>query len=129
MLVRPTCQSRTPAETGRLVCVLAVPVPPTCRPPAAPTPPPPLQAKAKIMVVKDVEREDIEFISKTLHCLPIAHVDHMRAEKLGQAALVEETDVRRPAALCSLLRAALCAACCAFVCCLLCFWRWRRRQT
>ncbi|KAL4440992.1 hypothetical protein ABPG77_010423 [Micractinium sp. CCAP 211/92] len=50
-------------------------------------------AKAKIMVVKDVEREDIEFISKTLHCLPIAHVDHMRPEKLGHAALVEEADL------------------------------------
>ena len=45
------------------------------------------------MVVKDVEREDIEFISKTLHCLPIAHVDHMRPDKLGTAALVEEADV------------------------------------
>jgi len=54
---------------------------------------PPSQAKAKILVVKDVEREDIEFISKTLHCLPIAHVDHMRPEKLGRAALVEEVDV------------------------------------
>ena len=52
-----------------------------------------MQAKAKIMVVKDVEREDIEFISKTLHCLPIAHVDHMRPEKLGRAAMVEEVDV------------------------------------
>lgn len=30
---------------------------------------------------------------QTLHCLPIAHVDHMRPEKLGHAALVEETDV------------------------------------
>jgi T-complex protein 1 subunit delta len=52
-----------------------------------------VQAKAKIMVIKDVEREDIEFISKTLHCLPIAHVDHMRPEKLGRADLVEEMDV------------------------------------
>ena len=51
------------------------------------------QAKAKIMVVRDVEREDIEFISQTLHCLPISHVDHMRPEKLGSAALVEEVDV------------------------------------
>ncbi|GAB4820845.1 hypothetical protein N2152v2_007891 [Parachlorella kessleri] len=49
-------------------------------------------AKAKIMVVRDVEREDIEFISKTLHCLPIAHVDHMRPEKLGRADLVEEME-------------------------------------
>ena len=59
------------------------------------SPPPrlPRQAKAKIMVIKDVEREDIEFISKTLHCLPIAHVDHMRPEKLGHADLVEEMDV------------------------------------
>ena len=52
-------------------------------------------AKAKIMVVQNVEREDIEFISKTLHCLPIAHVDHMRPEKLGRAALVEEAEVGR----------------------------------
>lgn len=47
-------------------------------------------AKAKIMVVKDVERDDIEFISKTLNCLPIANVEHFRAEKLGHADLVEE---------------------------------------
>jgi hypothetical protein len=46
------------------------------------------------MVVRDVEREDIEFISKTLGCLPIANVDHMRPEKLGHAALVEEVSVR-----------------------------------
>ena len=103
------------------------------------------QAKAKIMVVRDIEREDIEFLSKvglpppfhrrthaqsntsqpsslllcaiplrvgalegrdtnstphthhpltqTLHCLPISHVDHMRPDKLGHAALVEELDV------------------------------------
>eukprot|EP00899_Mesostigma_viride_P008682 jgi/Mesvir1/17815/Mv12911-RA.1 len=50
-------------------------------------------AKAKIMVVKDIERSDIEFISKTLHCLPIANVDHMKPEKLGTAALVEELDL------------------------------------
>ena len=46
------------------------------------------------MVVRDVEREDIEFISKTLGCLPIAHVDHMRPDKLGCADLVEEIEVR-----------------------------------
>lgn len=50
-------------------------------------------AKAKIMVVRDIEREDIEFISKTLGCLPIAHIDHMRPEKLGSAELVEEVEV------------------------------------
>ena len=52
-------------------------------------------AKAKIMVVQNVEREDIEFISKTLGCLPISHVDHMRPEKLGAAALVEEAEIGR----------------------------------
>jgi T-complex protein 1 subunit delta len=52
-----------------------------------------LQAKAKIMVVRDIEREDIEFISKTLGCLPIAHIDSMRPEKLASADLVEEVDV------------------------------------
>ena len=52
-----------------------------------------LQAKAKIMVVRDVERDEIEFISKTLNCLPISHVDHMRPEKLGHAALVESQSV------------------------------------
>jgi hypothetical protein len=52
------------------------------------------QAKAKIMVVQDIERDDIEFISKTLGCLPIAHVDSMRPDKLGAADLVQEVDVR-----------------------------------
>eukprot|EP00854_Cymbomonas_tetramitiformis_P009557 gene9557-11321_t len=46
-------------------------------------------AKAKILVVRDVERDDIEFISKTLKCLPISHVDHMKSEKLGEADMVE----------------------------------------
>jgi len=50
-------------------------------------------AKAKIMVVRDIEREDIEFISKTLGCLPVAHIDHLRPEKLGAADLVEEVEV------------------------------------
>jgi T-complex protein 1 subunit delta len=49
-----------------------------------------VQAKAKIMVVRDIERDDIEFISKTLGCLPISHVDHMKPEKLGSADLVQE---------------------------------------
>jgi T-complex protein 1 subunit delta len=47
-------------------------------------------AKMKIMVVKDVEREDIEFVSKILGCRPVASVDHFTAEALGSADLVEE---------------------------------------
>jgi len=44
-------------------------------------------------VVRDVERDDIEFVSKTLGCLPIAHVDSFTADKLGSADLVEEVSV------------------------------------
>jgi T-complex protein 1 subunit delta len=47
-------------------------------------------AKAKILVIKDVEREDVEFICKTLNCKPIAHIDSFTPEKLGTAAKCEE---------------------------------------
>lgn len=47
-------------------------------------------AKMKIMVVKDIEREDIEFVCKTLGCNPIASLDHFTPEMLGSAELVEE---------------------------------------
>lgn len=32
-------------------------------------------AKKNIMVVKDIERDDVEFISKTINCIPVAHID------------------------------------------------------
>ena len=47
-------------------------------------------AKAKILVVRDVERDDIEIISKSLGLRPVAHVDHLREDKLGSARLVED---------------------------------------
>merc|ERR1719446_185210 len=47
-------------------------------------------AKMKILVVKDIDREDIEFISKTAGCLPIASIDAFHPEKLGKAELVQE---------------------------------------
>lgn len=47
-------------------------------------------AKMKILVVKDIEREDIEFICKTLACRPVASLDHFVAEALGSAELVEQ---------------------------------------
>ncbi|XP_074274793.1 T-complex protein 1 subunit delta [Silene latifolia] len=50
-------------------------------------------SKSKILVVKDVERDDIEFITKTLNCLPIANIEHFKAEKLGFADLVEEVSL------------------------------------
>lgn len=42
------------------------------------------------MVIKDVEREDIGFICKTLGCRPIASLDHFTAENLVNAEHVEE---------------------------------------
>ncbi|XP_055382730.1 T-complex protein 1 subunit delta [Condylostylus longicornis] len=46
--------------------------------------------KIKCLVVKDIEREDIEFICKTLGCRPIASLDHFVAESLVSADLAEE---------------------------------------
>ncbi|CAG2106935.1 unnamed protein product, partial [Medioppia subpectinata] len=47
-------------------------------------------AKAKIAVIRDVEREDIEFVCKSLGCRPIASLDHFTADALSSAELVEE---------------------------------------
>jgi len=47
-------------------------------------------AKMKIMVIKDIERDDVEFICKSLNCKPIASLDHFNQEMLGYAELVEE---------------------------------------
>lgn len=47
-------------------------------------------AKAGIMVIKNVERDEIEFISKTLGCTPVAHIDQFTPDKLGKAKLAEE---------------------------------------
>mmetsp|Transcript_25533 Transcript_25533/g.37884 ORF Transcript_25533/g.37884 Transcript_25533/m.37884 type:complete len:528 (+) Transcript_25533:83-1666(+) len=45
-------------------------------------------AKMGILVVTDVERQDVEFICRTLGCQPVAHVDSLAKEKLGEAAHV-----------------------------------------
>ncbi|KAK1934761.1 putative T-complex protein 1 delta subunit [Babesia divergens] len=45
-------------------------------------------AKAKIMVIKDIEREDIEFITRAIGCEEVASLDHFTKDKLGTAALV-----------------------------------------
>ena len=47
----------------------------------------------KILVVTDVEREEVEFVCKTLGCLPAAHPDSLTPDKLGAAELVEEVSV------------------------------------
>lgn len=46
--------------------------------------------KIKVMVVKDIERDQIEFVCKTLGCRPIASLDHFVAENLVTADLAEE---------------------------------------
>lgn len=47
-------------------------------------------AKLGIMVIRDVERDEIEFISKTIGAIPIASIEAFSAAKLGTADLVEE---------------------------------------
>ena len=47
-------------------------------------------AKHKVMVIRDVEREDVDFITRTLGIVAIAHLDSFTADKLGHAKLVEE---------------------------------------
>jgi T-complex protein 1 subunit delta len=46
-------------------------------------------AKMDILVVRDVERDEIEFISKTIGAIPIASIESFTAAKLGSAGLVE----------------------------------------
>jgi len=43
--------------------------------------------------VKDVERDEIEFISKTMGCVPVAQISHLTPDKLAYAALVEEIQI------------------------------------
>lgn len=49
-------------------------------------------ARKKVMVITNIERQDIEFISQTLGCQPIADSTQFTASKLGQADLVEEVN-------------------------------------
>lgn len=46
--------------------------------------------KAGIMVIKDIERDNIEFICKTISATPVAHIDQFKPEKLGKAQIAEE---------------------------------------
>jgi len=42
------------------------------------------------MVIKDIERDQIDFISRTIKAIPCAHIDHFTEDKLGSAELVLE---------------------------------------
>lgn len=48
-------------------------------------------AKLGIMAVKDIERDEVEFICKSTGCKPIADIDSFTEDKLGYADLVEES--------------------------------------
>jgi len=47
-------------------------------------------AKKNIMVIKDIEREEVDFICKTIKAVPVPHIEQFKADKLGTAGLVEE---------------------------------------
>lgn len=47
-------------------------------------------SKLKIMVVAEVERDELEFLAKSLGCRPIADIEAFTEEKLATAELVEE---------------------------------------
>merc|ERR1712088_131457 len=49
--------------------------------------------KMKIMVIKDIEREDIDHVCKTIGCRPIASLDHFTAENLVSVDMIEEQQV------------------------------------
>lgn len=49
-------------------------------------------SKLNIMVVKDIERDEIEFISKSLGCKPVADVEFFTEARLATADLVEEIE-------------------------------------
>ncbi|PWN30603.1 putative CCT4-component of chaperonin-containing T-complex [Jaminaea rosea] len=47
-------------------------------------------AKLKILVVKDIEREEVEFITRTLGAKPVADIEAFTDDKLASADLVDE---------------------------------------
>ena len=47
-------------------------------------------SRLKIMAIKDIERDEIEFICKSTGCKPIANIDSFTEDKLGSADLIEE---------------------------------------
>ena len=47
-------------------------------------------ARLKIMAIKDVERDEVEFLCKSLGCKPIANIDSFSEDKLSAADLIEE---------------------------------------
>lgn len=49
-------------------------------------------SKLKIMCIKDIERDEVEFICKSMGCKPVADVENFTEDKLGYAEFVEEVE-------------------------------------
>lgn len=49
-------------------------------------------SKLGIMVIKDIERDEIEFLSKSLGCKPISDIELFTEDRLGSVDLVEEVE-------------------------------------
>lgn len=49
-------------------------------------------SKLNILVVKDVERDEIEFLAKATGCKPVADIDNLTEDRLGSADVVEEIE-------------------------------------
>ena len=47
-------------------------------------------AKLNILAIKDIERDEVEFICKSTGCKPIADIDSFTEDKLGSADLLDE---------------------------------------
>lgn len=48
--------------------------------------------KLKIVVVQDIERDEVEFLSKSLNLRPISDIETFSEDKLAQAAMFEEVN-------------------------------------
>jgi T-complex protein 1 subunit delta len=49
-------------------------------------------SKLNIMVIKDIERDEVEFLAKATGCKPVADIDAFTEDRLGHADLIEEID-------------------------------------
>ncbi|PPR01497.1 hypothetical protein CVT26_015120 [Gymnopilus dilepis] len=47
--------------------------------------------RLNILVVKDIERDEIDFLTKSLGCKPVSDIEAFTEDKLGYADLVDET--------------------------------------
>lgn len=49
-------------------------------------------SKLNIMVIKDIERDEVEFLSKSLGCKPISDIELFTEDRLATADMIEEID-------------------------------------